>query len=508
MVNLKQNQYQRWIDRLSQTPENEKQGYIYETLKFKELLHIFARWFFPRSIKCNNDIADCHKELVAEVARKENSAVVFPRGFGKTTWLKIDTIHDIVYELEPVIVYISNTITSAQFHFESIKAELENNDLLKSIYGDLTPEQHQGTKWHNTHFEATNGVNVVARGACKGRGVNIKGQRPTKIVGDDIEDDDMVRSVDRRRKLHEWLYNVILPSLDRDVGYVKLIGTNLHPECELFKFYEKFGGTFKSGEDEQGESIWQDGISTEQLQKLKKILGARAYAQEIMNDPVDESVALLHRAWIYDNMYNSLPKDTRKQNATIMFDPQAGEKAGADYYGLAVVGWWNRDNHRYLLEIQKGHKSQLDQAALIVRTFQRYKETHNVKVVGVEKIMTQVAVYQLILDWKSGRIDLDGVDNSDRNIPIIAVEPKGKDKKARMEMHQSAFERGEIHLHSSMNNFAYDLIRFPDLDHDDDIDAFIYALEWSYKSMEGRMELSSGKESAKTMVGNIIKQQF
>lgn len=454
--------YKKWVKTLESFKSPiEQASFIYESLKDKKHLDIFGRFFFPRIIQGQEEPPQCHLDLIQEINNRQDSAIIFPRGHSKSTWIKIDTIHDVVYSLEPVILYISATITDASFHFESIKSELENNDLLISIYGFLIPHDYvQGKKWTNKHFETTNGVNVVARGAGKGRGVNIKNQRPTKIIIDDAEEDKQVKSPDRRQQLHDWIYNVIIPSKDQKRGFIKMIGTVLHPYCEVLKFYNQHGGIFRKALEDD-KPIWPAMFSKEKLDKLKNDMGSRGFSQEYLNNPVNEDTAIIKPSWI--KKYTTIQNKSQIQKV-IAVDPQAGESKTADYYGITVLGYFRGQPWRYVLESIKGRKSQLEQAAEIVKAWQRHPET---RTVGVEKVMTQVAVYQLISQWKIGKLDLPGVDNNNRNIPIRAIEPEGKDKVARLQVHEAAFERGEIFFHESMTELELNVINFPDVEHDD-----------------------------------------
>ena len=504
----KKSSYVSWLDDLkSYSTEEEKKIFILRSLKSKEHLHIFGRYFFPNIIKGHDDVPECHIDLLNELTARKDSAIIFPRGFAKTTWEKIDTIHDIVYALEPVILYISDTLQSAQFHFESIKSELENNNLLIHIYGWLVPERaNLSHKWTNRHFETTNGINVVARGAGKGRGVNIKNQRPTKIVLDDIETDDAMRSPDQRQKLHNWLYKVIFPCRDKEKGFIKMVGTVLSTYCELIKFYRIHGGIMRKA-IENGESIWPKKWTLDDLEEERQKVGSRVFSQEYLNTPINEETARIKLSWISEHYYENL-KTPEVLNIVVMLDPQAGESKTADYYGLSVVGHYRKNPHRYLMRISKGRDTQLNQAALLVRTWQEYKEKHLTVIVGIEKVLSQVAVYQLVLEWKAGRIELPNVNKDDRSISVVAVEPKGKDKLARMQVHEACFERGEIHLHHTMRDFAGLLSAFPDVEHDDDIDAFIYCLDYSYKSNLSISKEGEYTKSKETIAGNLRKNKF
>lgn len=497
--------YAEWCDDLKTVPREEQRQWIFDSLKSKRNLHIFGRYFFPHFIK--NETAPCHLELIEELASEKDSAAIFPRGFAKTTWEKIDTIHDMVYILEPVILYVSSTFAAAQLHLEHIKMELESNELLISIYGNHAHTYGKRSyHWNLRRLQTSHGVNLVARGRGKGRGVNINGQRPTKIIVDDVEDDQQVRSVEQREKLHDWLYRVVFPSKDQTRGKIKMIGTVLSPLCEVLNFYRMHGGIFRKA-IENGESIWDSMYPLSKLQEIKEKIGTFAFAQEYLNTPVNAETAIIKPEWIERVYYQDL--DTRGMKRIIMFDPQAGEKKGADYFGLCTIAFFEREMYRYVLEIQTGRATQIDQAALVVRTWQKNPDA---LYVGIEKVLTQVAVYQLILDWMAKKIDLPDVNNDNRNISLIAVSPEGKDKVARLQMHQAAFERGEIRLHSTMRTFGEKLTCFPAVEHDDDIDALIYCLEYANRNVSfGDNDTpteSDYDERDSSVLGNVWKKTF
>lgn len=513
--------YLEWVQDLEAVPEPEQKQWIIDSLRDKEQLHIFGRYFCPHIIKGEDDVPECHLDLIGEMSRREDSAIIFPRNFAKSTWEKIDTLHDIVYALEPVILYIGKTLQDAGFHFEAIKSELENNEILISVYGNLVPpESDIGRKWTNKHFQTSNGVNVVARGAGRGRGVNIKNQRPTKIVCDDIEEDEQIRSRERCQKLNRWLYEVIFPSRDARRGFIKMIGTVLAKHAEVLKFYNKHGGIFRKA-IENGESIWPAMWPIEKLEKEKEKIGSRAFSQEYQNTPIDEESAIIKPLWISSNTYDVFSEDVATKKV-IMLDPQSGEGKTSDTFGLVVLAWKKGDKHRYVLERIVGRASQSEQAAIFVGAYQRHPTAH---VAGIEKIMTQVAVYQYVLDWKNRSYDFPPercakykIQQEDRNIPLFAVRPEGKDggklkdKTARLQMHEAAFERGEVHLHHTMVELADQLAAFPNLEHDDDVDALMYCLDWSYKNSEfpsNENEIRNKTDSAKiASFGNIEKKRF
>lgn len=502
--------WEEWQEDLKATRPEDLVEFVVTSLRPKAMLHIFGRFFFPDIIQGDYDTIEAHLDLIHEIALQKDSGIIFPRGHAKSTWEKIDTLHDIVYSLEPVILYISATAKLAQNHFDGIKGQLENNKLLSVYYGYLVPpESRIGRKWTNTHFETTNGVNLVAFGKNKGRGMNIRNQRPTKIIIDDVETDDEVRSSDQREKLKDWLYSVIFPSKDPQRGRIKMIGTVLHKEAEVLHFYKQFGGIRRQA-IENGIPIWPQMFTLNKLHGLATVMGTRRFVTEYQNDPLDDTLARIKSSWITEHHYTSVPPG--KMRKVITLDPQSGEKKDADEFAITCLGYFDGDPHRYVLEQQAGQAGQMQQALYVVKMWQRHK--WGVWVVGIEKLMTQVAVYQLLLNWKSGLISfkkLDpNLDEEDRNIPIRAIDPGGKDKVARLELHEPAFERGEIHLRPEMLKLAEQLqfLGTKSIEHDDRADGCIMALDLSQRNT---LYTDADKEYNKaqtTIVGDIDSRQF
>ena len=134
-------------------------------------------------------------------------------------------------------------------------------------------------------------------------------------------------------------------------------------------------------------------------------------------------------------------------------------------------------------------------------------------VIGVEKILSQTAVYNILLDWKNRKVELSGIKVIKRTIPIRAISPEGKDKVARLQMHEPAFERGEIHLRPEMKTLR-DQILFlgtNTIEFDDRADSLIFALDLSYASTKGIVSDGDSiynQRAKQTIAGNIEKEIF
>lgn len=440
------------------------------TLKRKNNLHIFGRYFFPHIIIGNEDVPQCHLDLIEELSKRSDSAIIFPRNHAKTTWEKIDTLHDIVYGLETVILYVGATLRDAQFHFESIKSELENNELLRAVYGELVPKQSElDHKWTNTHFETRNGVNLVARGSGRGRGVNIKNSRPTKIILDDIEDDEGVRSTDQRAKLHNWINAVVLPSKDKATGFVKMIGTILHPESELIRFHAMNGGIRRKA-IEDGQSIWPAYWPIESLEREREKLGTLIFNQEYLNEPITQAERMVKEDWIRKvpipliegRDENGNPK--RLVDAYGAIDPAISEKQTADYSAVATALRQGETGRIIIADVTRGHYSFTEQIRLIMRKHGDWKY----QLFGIETV-----AYQRALKQELDR--LGAVDNC--YVPTTEMRPD-TDKVRRFMSILPFIENGTVAFSETLPREFYDeLMAFPNGDHDDMVDAVVYAVQ-------------------------------
>src|SRR4051812_7051791 len=77
--------FEEWLDILAGcATEAERKAFVFESLKGKDTLHIFGRYFFPHIISGDYETPESHLDLIAFMASPEDGAGIFPRGFAKT----------------------------------------------------------------------------------------------------------------------------------------------------------------------------------------------------------------------------------------------------------------------------------------------------------------------------------------------------------------------------------------------------------------------------------------
>ena len=164
----------------------------------------------------------------------ERFATAAPRGFGKSTDVSLTfPIYCIVYELKHFGVILSDAIELTETLIEAIKAELEEN---QALIGDFPHATGIGKKWRVGDIVTRNNIRLKGYGTGKKvRGVKHGRYRVDFGVGDDLENDDNVRSRAQRDKLEEWLDAAIenLGDVTDDKMDFLYIGTLLHRDSVL-----------------------------------------------------------------------------------------------------------------------------------------------------------------------------------------------------------------------------------------------------------------------------------
>lgn len=173
-------------------------------------------------------------------------AIAAPRGFGKTTTIGLAFIsRKALFRFTPYIVYISATHKEAAKKVKKLAFELQYNQLLRELFGDL-----KGIKWAEEAGEIElvdeNGKPfcfIQARGAgSQVRGLTWNEHRPGLFIVDDLEDKEESRNEKIRQDLTEWFFGDLMGAMDNaDLSESRLIviGTIVHQDSVLANLIEE-----------------------------------------------------------------------------------------------------------------------------------------------------------------------------------------------------------------------------------------------------------------------------
>lgn len=74
-------------------------------------------------------------------------------------------------------------------------------------------------------------------------------------------------------------------------------------------------------------------------------------------------------------------------------------------------------------------------------------------------------------------------------LPMKAIKTT-KDKHTRLSDYAWDIEFGRVFLHNTQTNLEYEITTFPDLEHDDEMDGFLIAMQWSSENNKKRRWVS------------------
>lgn len=194
-------------------------------------IDFFAKYFLPHH--CPTAFGAHHYEWFERVVDDQKLvAIAAPRGSAKTTWLcLIKTLHLVCYQKARFIIIISDTFSLAVARLRDLRAEIEANERLRVVFGNLKGNYI----WRESDFITKTQIRIAA----KGRGAQIRGEkhgpyRPSHIFLDDVESFESAMSPTQRQKTFDWYVTDVRRAGSPDgMTQFVTIGTYLHPDALL-----------------------------------------------------------------------------------------------------------------------------------------------------------------------------------------------------------------------------------------------------------------------------------
>lgn len=316
--------------------------------------------------------APFHPKMAKATQIRERPVVIGAMaGAGKSSLITIlSTLHAIVFKLDPFIVINSMTEDLASQFTALVKMELDENARIHQDFGQLKGSW----KWEDKDFATSTGIRVKARGVGQPfRGLRWRQYRPTLVICDDIEDEDMIVSTRRIQKALTWLLAVVLPRMEARgwrlilVGNVisrtGVIGTLLfHPEHKGWR-------RFIFPAEVKGRATWPERYPKKVLNELKRLLGFPRYSREYLCAPIDDQHLFQAERTQWFPM--SRLKDMR--DIIVRIDPSVVESRKGDYKAIVAIGHLPEDHREYVCGVWIRHAS-ID--AMVAAAYRFWEELH------------------------------------------------------------------------------------------------------------------------------------
>lgn len=271
-----------------------------------ELVEAFAGIYLSKMYDNPQPTAQYHREvweLYCDM-NQELAGAMAPREHAKSTaFTHSFTLAVICFRVQDYAVITSATESLAMDHLGDIATQLrENDDLRKDFMIESLPVDARGeviVKFTDGHM-----ARLIAKGSGqKMRGLKWRGKRPGLIIGDDLEEDEQVENIDRRKKFRRWVNRALIPCKRRG-GIVRIHGTILHEDSYLARIrknsqWKTLLYKAHAGFDDFTDILWPEQFPESRLRSIRQNFiddgDPSGYSQEYLNDPFDNSEAYLHK---------------------------------------------------------------------------------------------------------------------------------------------------------------------------------------------------------------------
>lgn len=479
----------------------------------------FAKSYFtgdpPHDIlKADTPSPPFHYELAAYLREavmdpmERKTAIAAPRSHAKSSLVtNIFPIWCVCYVedvKERYWVIIGDKQDNAKKFLDVIKAEIEDNDLLRADFGDL-----KGSTWNSLEIVTANSVKISAHGAQEGlRGLRYGSFRPSVIM-DDIESDESCSTPERIEKMMDWFDRTVLPLGDPKHSKFFLVGTVIHynsvlnqvinnrADWKAFKYraietypermdmwnewesllHDRSDGDnamessrlarqramdyYRQNRDEMeagAKTLWPERLDLLALME-RRAIKRLAFNSEYQNEPIDEATRIFHTIKYYR------PEDVDIDTLEIYgaCDPSMGTSKRSDPSAIITVGRHPRTGIVYILDldVKKRHPDEIIQT--IFRKARQYPyAAFSIETIAFQQFMkdellkrsAEQGVYVPVKEFKS---------TVKKHIRITALEP--------------LVTNGHIRLLSTQRDLIEQMEYFPKSSKDDAIDVLAQVME-------------------------------
>lgn len=271
-------------------------------------------------------------------------AIGLPRGFGKTTFIKLYVLYCIFFTKKSFIVVISSIKDLAEAILLDVE-EMLDVDNVQSVFGSWRISVKINRQ--DLKVFTFRGRDIILRAAGAGtsvRGINYRNRRPDVIIFEDIQTREQADSEVESRNLYNWLLGTAMKTKS-SFGCMYIFVGNMYPTehsiLKKLKNNKEWISFIAGGILEDGSSLW------EELQPIKQLLAEyehdreaghpEIFQAEVLNDPNASMNNLIDTGKIPDNIFDA---DEIPQGSIVIIDP-ATDKKNANFTGVGYFEYYD-----------------------------------------------------------------------------------------------------------------------------------------------------------------------
>ena len=441
----------------------------------------FGKLFLPDDFM-RSETPFFHYEVADAIDDKniKQTAIIIPRGHGKTVLTKASIIKDFVFATKENFLFyawVSATQKLSVGNMDYIKHHLEFNDSIKYYFGPM-----RGRKWTEEDIELTNGCKLISKSNVAGiRGGAKLHKRYDLIVLDDFEHEANTITKEARDKNANLVTAVVYPAIEPHTGRLRVNGTPVHYDSFINNLINNYAKSVKDKKEfswkvitykallDETTPLWDSFFPLSKIKEKKRFYAdsgqPQKFYQEYMMEVMSEEDAIWRREHI---------------NTFIGCDPATDIDTKHSDFSVIMVIAIDSNNELYALEYERhrsiptigsknpdtgellGKKGVVD---IILELHQKYNCTSST----VEDVAMNRSIFQALNDERRRLNKYD--------IAVIPEKPGGTQKRNRIYSGLAArFSTGTVHLRKNMFDLINEILTFgPKMSHDDTIESLYYS---------------------------------
>ena len=503
-----------------------------ETLQLaKKDMIAFGKLFLPDDFM-RSETPFFHYQVADIISNREvkQSAIILPRGHGKTVLTKCNILHDFAFTKDPLFYgWVAASSKISVPNLDYIKYHLEFNEKFLYYFGNL-----KGRKWTEDDIELKSGCKLISKSNLSGiRGGAKLHKRYDLIVLDDFEDENNTVTPESRAKISNLVTAVVFPALEPGTGRLRINGTPVHFDSfiqnilvgheQAKKREEKFSWkvvTYKAIMPD-GTPLWPSWFGQKEMERKKKFYAdsgqPQKFYQEYMMEVQSKDDAIFTRnhlkywdgSFLHDEdtgiSYVITEKgDQLPVNVFAGVDPATDSTRRDTDFSVIIFVAVDGNNNVYVLDYLRKRSIPVlgipgESKKGIVDYIFDYNKTYHPSLYTIEDTSMSKPIFQALVSEMRRRNDF--------SVKYSAEKPGTRmSKRDRIqEILAQRFSIGSVHLKKNQHELEHEVLIFgPRMGHDDTIHDLAYACKYAHppKSMkkDKRGEWRKHKPSAKSWI--------
>ncbi len=370
--------------------------------------------------------------------RELRYALGLPRGFAKTTLIKLFVIWLWIYTDHRFIVIVSSTIALAKNVLKDI-TDFMSVPNFRAIFGNWDGKIETETK-EDVRFTYREKFCIIqAVGAESSvRGLNVDNERPSVIICEDSQTRESAQSEQQNKNFITWFTGTLLKARSYRKSFVIYIGNMYNEQCLLnqLRINSEWVSLVTSAILASGESIWPKFRSVSSLLREYRSdcsLGlGHVFLAEVMNDPTAMNGGFFDLSLIKPYQFDEDDTKNFIYAHYIIIDPATG-KQGGDNTAIGAVAVIN--GKAVLVEVISESLGDEETVKEGLKLALKYRAC----LIAVESVAYQVTLcnyFKRTLNQK--RI---------HGISVVECSPHGVAKPKRIFSGMQKWLKGEIDIH-------------------------------------------------------------